>query len=212
MILQPLKNQSEKIILDNSFRFQWQIKISSHCFILFSLATEKFGCNGCFQGVWQIENGKFEVNRRSVISCNAMKGGGEVLSDFFGIMNLPPPLAPASYARHLKFVAQSGRQEAELIMNRAAEGIRKCILKKSPNAGKRDFDGAIPVAVSIDCTWQKRGFTSKYGVVIAILVDTGEVVNLEVLSLHCHECRKRQHDDKSSQVYKQWEEKHSKIC
>ena len=160
----------------------------------------------------KIDNGKFEVNRRSVVLCNAMKGGRKVLSDFCGIMNLPPPLAPASYARHLKFVAQSGRQEAELVMNRAAERIRKCILKKSPNAGKRDVDGAIPVAVSIDGTWQKRGFTSKYGVVIAILVDTGEVVDFEVLSLHCHECRKHQHDDKSSQAYRQWEEKHSNIC
>ena len=51
MILQPLKNQSDKIILENNFHFQWQIEISSHCFIFFSLATEKFGCYGCFQGV-----------------------------------------------------------------------------------------------------------------------------------------------------------------
>ena len=51
MILQLLKNQSEKIILENIFQFQWQIKISSHCFIFFSLATEKFGCYGCIQGV-----------------------------------------------------------------------------------------------------------------------------------------------------------------
>lgn len=160
----------------------------------------------------KIDNGKFEVNRRSVVSCNTMKGGRKVLSDFCGIMNLPPPLAPASYARHMKYVARSGRREAELVMNKAAERIRKCILKKSPNADKRDADGAIPVAVSIDGTWQKRGFTSKYGVVIAILVDTGEVVDFEVLSLHCHECRKHQHDDKTSQMYKQWEEKHSEKC
>ena len=148
----------------------------------------------------KIDNGKFEVNRRSIVSCNTMKGGHKGLSDFCGMMNLPPPLAPASYARHLKFVAQSGRQEAELVMNRAAERIQTSILKRNPNAGKRDMDGAIPVAVSMDCTWQKRGFTSKYGIVIAILVDTGEVVDFEVLSLHCHECRKHQHDDKSSQV------------
>ena len=56
----------------------------------------------------KIDNGKFEVNRRSVISCNAMKGGRKVLSDFCGIMNLPPPLAPASYARHLKLWLKVG--------------------------------------------------------------------------------------------------------
>ena len=104
----------------------------------------------------KIDNGTFEVNRRSVVACNTMIGGRKVLSDFCGIMNLPTLLASASYARHLKFVAQSGRQEADLIMNKAAERIRKCILTKNPNDFQKDMDGG---------TWQKRGFTSKYGVV-----------------------------------------------
>ena len=160
----------------------------------------------------KIDNGKFEVNRRSVVASNAMKGGRKVLSDFCGMMNLPPPLAPASYARHLKFVSQVTKQEVELLMIRAAQRIRKSILKKNPNADKTDIDGAIPVAVSIDGTWQKRGFTSKYGIVTAILVDTGEVVDFEVLSLHCYECRKHQHDDNGSEKYKQWQEKHSEVC
>ena len=32
--------------------------------------------------------------------------------------------------------------------------------------------------------WQKRGYSSKYGVVLVILVDTGEVVDFEVLPMH----------------------------
>ena len=60
-----------------------------------------------------------------------MKGGHTVLSDFCGMMNLHPPLVTASYARHLKFVSQTTKQEVELLLTRAAQWIRKSILNKN---------------------------------------------------------------------------------
>ena len=48
--------------------------------------------------------------------------------------------------------------------------------------------------------------------VVAILVETGEVVDFEVLSMHCHECRKHQHEDKDSETYKSLKAKHESSC
>ena len=174
-------------------------------------------CSQCLQETQfytskKLEKGKFEVNTRSVASCNSLKGGRKVLSGFCGIMNLPPPLATASYSKHLKATSQIAREEAEQQMKEAAKRIREKILNSKPDADQGDKDGAIPVAVSIDGTWHKRGYSSKYGVVLAVLVDTGEVVDFEVLSTHCHECRKNCHLSKESDAFKAWKEKHEPVC
>ncbi|KAJ4444118.1 hypothetical protein ANN_05907 [Periplaneta americana] len=51
-----------------------------------------------------------------------------------------------------------------------------------------DGDDKIPVA--IDGTWHKRGHTSNHGVVVATSVDTGKVLDSELLSKYCHTCKK----------------------
>ena len=43
------------------------------------------------------------------------------------------------------------------------------------------------VAVTVDGTWQKRGFSFKIGVVF-LSVDTGKVLDAMVKSSECHEC------------------------
>lgn len=43
--------------------------------------------------------------------------------------------------------------------------------------------------MSFDGTWAKRGHTSLFGVVYAISVDTGEVLDYEVLSKFCKTCK-----------------------
>lgn len=174
-------------------------------------------CSEClhetkFNSSKKVANGIFEVNKRSVILCNSSKGGRQTLADFCATMNLPAPLASASFARHTKSISQVMQQEAEIKMSQAAKRIRKLVLEKNPNADKQDKDGAIPVTISIDGTWHKRGYSSKYGVVIAILVDTGEVIDFEVLSKHCYQCKQHQGDDKDSEKYKKWRDTHAATC
>ena len=45
------------------------------------------------------------------------------------------------------------------------------------------------VSITQDGTWQKRGFSSKYGVIVAIELLTGMVLDYELLSLHCQVCK-----------------------
>ncbi len=46
----------------------------------------------------------------------------------------------------------------------------------------------VDVSVSFDGTWAKRGHTSMFGVVFAISIDSGEVLDYEVLSKFCKVC------------------------
>ncbi|GFT62227.1 uncharacterized protein TNCV_1701191 [Trichonephila clavipes] len=52
-----------------------------------------------------------------------------------------------------------------------AQAVREAV---DENDGKRDF------AVAVDGSWQKRGFSSKNGLVTVTSVDTGKVIDVEV--------------------------------
>ena len=54
------------------------------------------------------------------------------------------------------------------------------------------------VAVTVGGTWQKRGHSSKFGVVFFISVDKGEILYYSVKSLMCRECKARNAMNKES--------------
>ncbi|GBO40547.1 hypothetical protein AVEN_147217-1 [Araneus ventricosus] len=59
-------------------------------------------------------------------------------------------------------------------------------------AGKiRNADDPVPsvkCSVSVDGTWQRRGYSSLNGVVIAISILSGKVIDMEVMSQFCKKC------------------------
>ena len=48
------------------------------------------------------------------------------------------------------------------------------------------------VGVSVDRTWQRKGFTSLNGVITAISIDSGKVLDVAILSKSCKDCSKMQ--------------------
>ena len=65
----------------------------------------------------------------------------------------------------------------------------------------------VDVPLSFDGSWQKRyGFNSLLGVVLAISIDTGCVIDYEVKSLVCFTCKKNK--DASAE----WKDAHTKSC
>ena len=54
---------------------------------------------------------------------------------------------------------------------------------------KRNYiRGVADIVVSVDGTWQKRGYTSLNGAVVAISIDIGQIVDLEILIRYCRQC------------------------
>ena len=62
--------------------------------------------------------------------------------------------------------------------------------------------------VNFDGTWAKHGYSPLIGIVLVILVATGEVVDAEVLCKTCTECHKWEGKDRDSAEYKKWSASH----
>ncbi|GFV52663.1 uncharacterized protein TNCV_2873341 [Trichonephila clavipes] len=113
----------------------------------------------------------YELNTRLVYAMRCIGKGAESARMFCGIMNLPPP--PTKLSKYNHILLQATRETCEHSM---AEAVREAV---DENDGKRDL------AVAVDGSWQKRGFSSKNGLVTVTSVDTGNVIDVEVFSKHC---------------------------
>ncbi|GFU63710.1 uncharacterized protein TNCV_1181751 [Trichonephila clavipes] len=86
-------------------------------------------------------------------------------------MNLPQP--PARFSPYGKRILNAAKLVYEdSIQNAAKEAI-------CGNEGNKN------IAVAVDGTWQKRGYTSLNGVVTVTSIDTGKVIDVDILSKYC---------------------------
>ena len=153
-----------------------------------------------------------EVNARSVIASSSM--GHARLSDFCGIIGLPPPLAKSSYQQQLKNICKHIVQATEGVLIEASEKLIEITEKEEPFQIQFDDSGRkiANVGVTVDGTWQKRGHSSRIGVVFVMSVRTGAVLDYVIKSKTCNECRCHEKDDKETDQYKYWHENHKSRC
>lgn len=109
----------------------------------------------------------------------------------------------------MKKIQKSSINNAEQLMCDAAERLTNLVSSEEEDCVV-EINGqkATKVAVSMDGTWQKRGLSSKIGVVFAVSVRKGEVLDYEVKSLICKECSLH----KQSPDYLAWKESHRRHC
>ncbi|GFX68091.1 uncharacterized protein TNCV_921921 [Trichonephila clavipes] len=97
--------------------------------------------------------------------------GSEAGRMFCGVMNLPqPPTRFSPFGKRILNAAKLVYEDS--IQNAAKEAICE-------NEGNKN------IAVAVDGTWQKRGYTSLNGVVIVTSIDTGKVIDVDILSKYC---------------------------
>ena len=100
-------------------------------------------------------------------------------------------------------------------MKRSADAVRAAYADTDPDVKEAldaDPDAVIDIGVSFDGTWQKRGFTSLYGVGVCIDVMTGLVVDYELLSKYCHACKLMEAKHLPAQELADWKERHADEC
>lgn len=101
------------------------------------------------------------------------------------------------------------------MLQRSAKAIREAYAETDPDlqeALDRGESPVIDISVSYDGTWQKRGFTSLFGVGISINVLTGLVIDYEVLSKYCHACKMTEAKDLPARQLAAWKEQHAPDC
>ena len=88
----------------------------------------------------------------------------------------------------------------------------KRVAEKSISMAASKLGGAADsadVGVSVDRTWQRKGFTSLNGFITAISIDSGKVFDTAILSKSCKGCTRMQTiKAKDSHAYDKWNAAH----
>ena len=130
----------------------------------------------------------------------AMRNNG---TDYSGVekicavMNLPKPMRRMNYDKTSKVL----RNAVKIIAEQTMQG---------PESLKQENDGSpVNTAVSVDGSWQKRGFTSMNGVVTVISVNNGKNLDSEPMSRRCKACAIKIIENKNDPLaFKLWRESH----
>ena len=98
-------------------------------------------------------------------------------------------------------------------MKNAARNVKTYLINTDPGCSSMSVDDIFNVSVTVDGTWQQKyGFSSLFGVVFILLVDTGEMIDYQIKSKYCFECKARKHWDKNSGGYQKWYDSHQPDC
>ena len=116
-----------------------------------------------------IGGGAHEVNRRTVMASQKIGQAG--LVDFCASMCLPPPVTKKSFNGHLVQIEKHANSQMEDAAKRLFELVKK---KQPENIVIENGVEIAEISVTVDGTWQKRGHSSKIGVVFVLFVLIGE--------------------------------------
>ena len=92
------------------------------------------------------------------------------LEKFTSLMNIPKPITKNIYNKLIKTVSECAKIVAKETMIDAVKEI------------SQSSSRIINTAVSVNDSWQRRGFSSLNGVVTAIPMDTGKILDCEPMS------------------------------
>ncbi|GFU82537.1 uncharacterized protein TNCV_4869201 [Trichonephila clavipes] len=87
-----------------------------------------------------------------------------------GTLNLPR-LSKTAYTNH---------ENKLMLVNYQCKKAASELLVLHPTKNK-----IVECGISVDGTWQRRGYSSMNGCVAALSVDTGKVVDIEIMSSYC---------------------------
>ena len=117
-----------------------------------------------------------------------------------------PCMSTSSYYKQVDSILGIAEDYTKEELISAGQRLRNIILDENPEL---DINETLDAAVSFDGTWAKQGFTSLTGVVFAISVDSGEVLDYAVLSKVCQKCaRKESQCEGDDESFQEWRREH----
>ena len=145
------------------------------------------------------------LNTRFILAGKMCGRGSAGLETICGVLGLLPPVGPKSYSIHNN------------ILHKFVENVRmessKVVSAQLHRLQGADPNDIIDVTVTWDGTWSHRGFVAPYGVVAVILWETGQVLDVTVLSKSCRDCKEAESTMGSeSQEFLDWMVKHQGSC
>ena len=137
-----------------------------------------------------VKRGKvaYDVNIRTVSAFREIGRGYAAIETFCGFMNMPPPMNKTTYQDIVDGMHISYTEAADESMKAAA-----CELVEMAHEDNNEYDAGdgshVDVAVSVDGTWQKRGYASLNGAVTVIGLDNGKCLAYDCMAKSCKSCQ-----------------------
>ena len=143
----------------------------------------------------------YDINRRMIYTMRTCGQGYAGLEKFTALMDMPKPMTAKNYDKAVKAITKKVKSVAEETLQDAATDFKNNLADNS--------DGIYDASVSCDGTWQRRGHSSHNGVMTAISVDTGKILDIEAMSRICKECNANEHLKKNNpKQYEEWRARH----
>ena len=176
------------------------------------MSNLSLNCSACKESSQLLTSGNiakrgksYDVNRRAVYHSLESGTGYEGLASFCGVMNMPC-ISTRAYYKQVDNILEVLEDEAREELKSAGQRLRQLILQEDDQL---ENTATMDAAVSFDGTWAKRGFTSLTGVVFAISVDSGEVLDYHVLSKACQKCAYKQSQcEGDDEAFEEWRREH----
>ena len=142
----------------------------------------------------------FDINLRSVLAMREIGKGYEGLSKFCTVMNMPAPMSQTSYDNCVDEIHWAYQLEKEVSMQKVALSVHE--------------DTKIPptdisqCTVSLDGSWQTRGYSSINGVVTCMY--DSKCIDYDIRSKRCKGCSKWSKESMNTPEYIEWKSSH--VC
>ena len=147
----------------------------------------------------------YDVNRLAAYAMGEIGGGRSLMENICSIFNMPPPPNKTSWSQHNTAIYTVLNEELDIELANSGYRLREKLLNENDDLDPEDTLDAV---VSYDGTWHRRGFTSNYGVGVIIAMDTGEVLDVQVVSKLCEECKAWEWMDPNCEPFMAWKREH----
>ena len=124
----------------------------------------------------------FEVNTRMVLAFREIGRGLTALETFAQCLNMPNCITQAPYDSIKKSLLRSYTEVSHASQAKAAKETKE-------ELGSLGIDDVVDCCVSVDGTWQKRGYSSLNGVVTLMSNANGKCLDTQALSKSCRVCK-----------------------
>ena len=111
--------------------------------------------------------------------------GSAGLETICGVMCLPPPVFPKCYTEHISIIHKIAQEICKESSRSASAQLRRL--------QGADPDDVVDDTVTCDGTWSHCEFMAAYGVVAILSWETGQVLDVMVLSKSCKVCKEAEH-------------------
>ncbi|KAK7106560.1 hypothetical protein V1264_017799 [Littorina saxatilis] len=175
---------------------------------------EKMGMSSPRENHTEQKNKPFDINTRMALFSHEIGASHASLQKFGAVMGMPAPVLQSFQAAD-KRVTEAEIGAGEEALFQSATHIRKAYAEVDPDLQEEINHGemrTMDISVSFDGTWQKRGFTSLYGVGVVIDVLTGLVVDFHVMSKYCHTCKLHEAQNLPAEEMEAWRAAHAPKC